>query len=261
MKNLLIILFFLSSGLTILAQTQERVMISGTIKMPPGDDFDGISIFNVNTNRGTVTNNDGEFEIAVAIGDRLRVSSVQFQEFTVIIDQGIIDAGQMNITINEVVNLLPEVVVNPYDLTGNVNVDVVRLQVVELPDTLTAADVADPYNGVVTSPRNEAMAESDNIPRLVNGLNFVNLFKELLIQTREEQVQQTEANIDEEVRLLISDEFFKEYVDIEAEKIPEFIFYADDMGLDEEMLKEGNELDLIDFLIQQGKNFKKQAKN
>lgn len=259
MKNLIIITFLFLSISTVFAQTLERDMISGTIQMPPGDDPDGISVFNVNTNRGTVTDNDGEFEIAVAVSDSLRVSSVQFQAFTVIVDQGIIDAEQINITVNEVVNLLPEVIVNPYDLTGNVSVDVVRLQVVELPDTLTAADVSDPYNDVVTSPRNQAMAESDNIPRLVNGLNFVNLFKELLIQTRGKQVQQTEANIDEEVRLLMSDEFFKEYLDIEAENIPEFIFYADDMGLDEEMLKEGNELDLIDFLIQQGKKFKKQT--
>lgn len=258
MKNLLIVISILLCGSTILAQNPERVMISGTIEMPPDDDPDGISVFNVNTNRGTVTNNDGEFEIAVGLQDSVQVSSVQFQEFTIIIDQGIIDAGQMNITVNEVVNFLPQVVVNPYDLTGNVRVDLVRLQVAELPDTLTAADVADPYMGVRTSPRNVAMAESDNIPRLVNGLNFVNLFKELLIRTRKEQVQQSEANIDDQVRLLISDKFFKEYLDIEEDKIPEFIFYADDMGLDEEMLKEGNELDLIDFLIEQGKKFKKQ---
>lgn len=235
-------------------------MITGNLAMPPGDDRAGISIFNVNTNRGTVTDNEGEFEIAVAINDSVRVSSVQFQEFTVIVDQGIIDAGKMNITINEVVNLLPEVVVNPFDLSGNVSVDVVRLQVVEMPDTLTAADVADPYANLETPPRNYAMEESDNIPRLVNGLNFVNLFRELLISTRRDQVQQSEANVDEQVRLLISDEFFKEYLDIEEENIPEFIFYADDMGLDEDMLKEGNELDLIDFLIKQGKNFKKQAR-
>lgn len=260
MKNIFIIIFVFFCGFSIVAQTQDRVMISGTIEMPPGDDPDGISVFNVNTNRGTVTDNDGEFEIAVALNDSLRISSVQFQEFTVIIDKGIIGSGQINITVNEVVNLLPEVVVNPYDFTGNVRVDLVRLQVVELPDTLTYADVADPYMNVRTSPRNEAMEESDNIPRLVNGLNFVNLFKELLIRTRKEQVQQREANIDDQVRLLISDEFFKEYLDIEEEKIPEFIFYADDMGLDEEMLKEGNELDLIDFLIQQGKKFKKQAR-
>lgn len=260
MKNLLIIIAVFLCGSTVFAQVPERVMVSGTIQMPPEDNHDGISVFNANTKEGTVTDNDGEFEIAVGLNDSLRISSVQFRPFTVVIDQGIVNSGQINISVNEVVNLLPEVIVNPYDLSGNVRVDVVRLQVVELPDTLTAAEVADPYANVVTSPRNEAMAESDNIPRLVNGLNFVNLFKELLVRTRTDQVQQSDANIDEQVRLLISDEFFKEYVDIEEEKIPEFIFYADDMGLDEQMLKEGNELDLIDFLIQQGKKFKRQTR-
>ncbi len=264
MKGLIIFISLFFSLFAVVAQNTERVNIAGTLQMPEGDDPQGITIFNQNSNRGTVSNNQGEFNIEVAVNDSVRFSSVQFQGFTVVIDRGIIDAGQMNILVNEVVNFLPEVVVNPYDLTGNVRVDIVRLQVVELPDTLTAGDVrntyvsADTYEYQQTQLRNVAFEDSDNIPRLVNGLNFVNLFKELLVSAKRDQATREGASLDANVRLLVTDEFFEEYMGIKEENITKFLFYADDMGLDEEMLKEGNELQLIDFLIEQSKKFKKQ---
>src|SRR5690606_36956690 len=120
MKKLLLSILILFSGFLLCAQTGERVEIQGTVEMPPGDDQQGISIFNLNTNRGTVTNNSGEFQILAKIDDSLSVSSIQFQHFIIIIDEGVINSRHLRISVNEVINQLPEVIVSPYDLTGNV---------------------------------------------------------------------------------------------------------------------------------------------
>src|SRR5690606_24621787 len=204
----------------------------------------------------------GQFNLLVALNDSITVSSLQFQTFTVVVDEGIIDSREINIRLNEVVNLLPEVVVRPYDLTGNITVDINRLAVTRLPDTLNAVNTqgmyfeSDAQPNLSSPPENVALADSEN--RLVNGLNFVNLFKEFLITTKTRQIQRPHSGVHADVRALYDDAFFRENFDIKLENIPDFIDFADRNGLKEEMLKEGNEMDLIEFLLDQSKRYKKQ---
>jgi len=249
------------------AQTGERILISGTIEVPLGDNPQGISVFNLNSNRFSVTDALGKFNIAVAINDSLRVSTLQFQEFAVIVDQGIINTKTLNIFVSEMVSRLPEVIVTPYDLSGNINVDLNRLKTAKLPTNLTETNVQnmgfDTETGanVQSLPYNTALAMSRT--RLVNGLDFVNIFKEFLIAKKREDVKNPYAKsanpeIDDYIRKIYEDDFFKENLVIEREYISDFIFYANDNGLSEQMLKGGNELDLIDFLIEQSKKYKKQ---
>jgi len=267
MKKASFFLLLLLIGVYTSAQTGERILISGTIEVPLGDDPDGISIFNLNSSRFAVTDSLGKFNLAVAFNDSLRVSTLQFQEFTVIIDRGIINTKTINIFVSEVVSRLPEVVVTPYDLSGNINVDLNRLEIAELPTNLTAANVQNMDFDSETNPNfqsppyNTALAMSKT--RLVNGLNFVNIFKEFLIAKKEEDLKHpysksVNPEIDDYVRKIYQDDFFRENLDIEREYINDFIFYANDNGLSEKMLKGGNELDLIDFLIEQSKKYNKQ---
>ena len=267
MKKASFFLLLLLIGLYTSAQTGERILISGTIEVPLGDDPRGISIFNLNSNRFAVTDSIGKFDIAVAFNDSLRVATLKFQEFTVIVDQGIINTKTLNIYVSEVVSRLPEVVVTPYDLSGNINVDLNRLKKVELPTNLTAANVQNIGFDTETGPDlkspkyNTALAMSKT--RLVNGLDFANIYKEFLIAKKKEVVKNpygksVNPEIDDYIRKIYEDDFFRENLDIEREYISDFIFYANDNGMSEQMLKGGNELDLIDFLIEQSKKYKKQ---
>lgn len=66
------------------------------------------------------------------------------------------------------------------------------------------------------------------------------------------------SDVDLKVRAMYNDEFFQQNLGIELQNINEFIYFADDNGLEEEMLKTGNELDLVQFLVEQSKRYKKQ---
>lgn len=264
MKKFLIIIAII---LGYVAQAQERISVSGSIQVPVGDESEGIIVYNLNSEVFTLTNPEGEFSIAVKINDSLRISAAQFQEFIVVIDEGVIQSGELNIYLNEIINLLPEVVVTPYDLSGNVRVDAARLPVVELPENYTASEVRNTYFASETGPsylsppKNTALGMSQT--RLVNGLNFVNIFKELLIESKKDEIkdpysERPNADIDTEIRQMYDNEFFQENLDIELEDINDFIYFADDSGLKEEMLQKGNELDLIEFLVEQSKKYKKQ---
>lgn len=267
MKKVSFFLIFLLIGLYSFAQTGERILISGIIEVPIADDPQGIGIFNLNSSELAVTNFLGQFTIEVAVNDSLRVSALQFQEFTVIIDQGVINSKTLNIYVSEVVRRLPEVVVSPYDLSGNINVDLNRLKIIELPTNLTGANVQNIYFESETGPNfqsrpfNTALAMSKT--RMVDGLNFVNIYKELLISKRGKDVRDPyrkslKGYIDDDIRKIYNDDFFRENLNIKLEYIDDFIYYADDNGLTEQMLIAGNELDLIDFLIEQSKKYKRQ---
>ncbi len=268
MKKSSFFLLLLIIGLTCSAQIGERISISGTIEVPLGDDPQGISIYNLNSNRLAVTDSLGKFNIAVAFNDSLRVSTLQFQEFSIIVDQGIINTGALNIFVSEVVSRLPEVVVTPYDLSGNINVDLNRLKIIEVPTNLTAANIqnrgfdAETAPDLKSRPYNTALAMSKT--RMVNGLDFVAIFKEFLIAKKREDVKNpysgsVNPEIDDYIRKIYEDDFFRENLNLEKEYISDFIFYANDNGLSEQMLQGGNELDLIDFLIEQSKKYKKQS--
>lgn len=248
------------------AQTTDRVKINGSIEVPAGEDPQGISVFNMNSLEGTISNSEGKFTISVAEGDSIKVFAVQFQEFLVVIDKRVLETEKMNIYVTELVNRLPEVLVSPYDLTGALNVDIEKLEVIQMPVNIDVGIPDGEYANVENvvdfgkAPKNQALAFSQT--RLVNGINFVNLFKLLLISNKKNDISNPYSNphkeIDTELRLLYNDQFFKDNFKIEFENISDFILYADRNGLDEEMLRKGNELDLIDFLMEQSKKYKKE---
>lgn len=262
MKKIKILLIFLFSSLVSFAQTGQRIPVSGNIQVPPGEEVRGITISNLVSNRGTVVDINGQFSIPVAAGDSLSISSIQFQEFIIVVDKGVVESGNLNITVNEVGNRLPQVVVSPYDLTGNVTVDVARLEVVEVPDTLTSVEVQSMYFEEDAAPdfrdRPRFDALDPNHSRMEDSRRFARLFSELVTTTQMKQEERRDADVDMKLRQVYDDEFFRKNLDIPLENINDFIFFADDNGLSEEMLKAGNELDLIQFLVEQSKKYKNQ---
>ncbi len=259
MKSFLIILFILFTVNAGFSQVDDRTRIAGVVQVPPEDEKLGIGVFNITAARGTVTNTEGEFNISVAVNDTLRITSIQFQDFFVVIDKGVINSRQLKIMITEDGNPLPEVVVTPYDITGNVTVDVYRLPVTRLPDTLESVDVQNVYYEIdagpdyQSPPRNIAL---ENPARLAEGMDFARLFRELVTTTQSDQREKPDANIAAKVRAVYDDDFFRTYLNLKLENITDFIFYASDHGLNDKMLKTGNEIELIDFLIEQSKKYK-----
>jgi hypothetical protein len=165
--------------------------------------------------------------------------------------------GQLNVFVSEAVTTLPEVVVSPYDLSGNVRVDVEIIPVVdtELP-TKSAAEI-NPYEYTfrpdsLVSPPNAAMRSG----MIYSGMNFANIFRNIFTSRNVMTTVGGEEDIDDQVLQLHEDEFFKEQLNIPQENIHEFIYFAEDNGLTPQMLKPENEMQLIEFLVAQSQKYK-----
>lgn len=254
MKSLVSIIVLLIS---INVVAQDRVAITGKITPPPGEDPQGISIINRTAKSATISNEVGNFNIRVAAGDTLHFSALQYQDFAVVIDNGVVQSRQLNVFISESVTELPEVIVTPYDLSGNVEVDVSRIPVADadLP-TQSAAEI-NSYEYTfrpdsLTSPPNAAMREN----MIKNSANFANIFRNIFTTRSVMTTVGRNKDLDDQVLQLYDDDFFKEHLNIEEENIHEFIYFAEDNGLTPQMLKEENELQLIDFLVKQSQRFR-----
>lgn len=258
-KKTLYIIFILFSSI-LFAQEKERILIDGKIIVPEEDSPEGLTIFNQNTARGTLANPDGEFRLRVGLGDTIVFSAIQFEEFSVVVEEGVINSEEMNVFLTETVTELPEVLLSDNELSGDIRVDVARIEVAD-PDVpwYSAADLKEmgvrrEPDSLMGADRNEAIAASNT--RLVNGLNFVNIFK-LLVGAEVRNNPFTKQELDEKLRNLYDDEFFRAFLDIERDRINDFIYYVTDHGLDDDLLAEGSELNLIEFLIEKSKEYKR----
>ncbi|MDT0293219.1 hypothetical protein ACFQ3R_08875 [Mesonia ostreae] len=259
MKKELLLLIFLLNLSFIQAQIENRVFIKGQVSVDSYMDAGDINIYNMNTTEGVSTNKYGEFIIKVGLNDRLMVSSIQYQKFIVTIDAGVLKNKTINIKISEAVNELEEITLKPYDLSGNVQADVAKITTVNVDRTKLSSE--EMVNTYAYKFRDDKDSKVENIAMdkgyLTNGLNFANIFRTIFNSNTKER-KLTAEDMDVSVRKVYNDDFFKRNLDVKKENINEFIFYAQENGLEERMLEKGNELDLIEFLIEKSKAYKMQ---
>ncbi|WP_299255128.1 carboxypeptidase-like regulatory domain-containing protein [uncultured Aquimarina sp.] len=259
MKMKLSLLFICCALSFSFAQITSRVMIDGRISAPIGDDVEGVVVYNLTTKKGTITDNKGDFRISVGANDKIEIIAMQYQKFVVLIDKGVLDNKRLNIFLNESVNLLDEVIVTPYDLLGNVSIDVKKIGVedsgIDEVAKLTSARINDTDYDWTADELSELENKVFLEDRMIYGLNFVNLFK-VVFQDKDKKDSKKPMDIDVQVRNIYNDEFFKTNLALEMDQINDFIFFAEENGLNKSYLEEGNELNLIEFLVSQSKEYK-----
>ncbi|WP_109851728.1 carboxypeptidase-like regulatory domain-containing protein [Aquimarina sp. AU58] len=261
MKIKLSVLFVCFIVSTSIAQITSRVIIHGKISAPIGDDVEGVVVYNRSTNKGTITTKDGKFKIGAGINDRIEVVAMQYQNFVILVDKGIVDTKRLNIFLNESVNQLEEVVVTPYDLAGNVSVDVKKIGFSQSGIGDVAEETSSRINDTDYDFRPDELSPLENKvfleDRMINGLNFVNLFKLFYNTKKTSKKKKYSSDIDVRVRDLYNDEFFKDYLALEIDQINDFIFFAEENGLNAKYFESGKELDLLQFLAYQSKLYHK----
>ena len=91
------------------------------------------------------------------------------------------------------------------------------------------------------------------------GLNFVNLFK-LLVDKKGDKISSTQDNsrIEEDgsLREIYNNKFFMTYLKIPQENINSFITFVQKNGLNDDLLKEENEMEFIQYLIDRSREFR-----
>ncbi len=120
-------LFLLVTILPCLVIAQSTKQLTGKV-IAKDKDVTGVVVQNITTTKATITDVDGSFMIQVAINDTLVFSAVQFKRKVVPITTTFFNSTFLTIPLEEFVNELREVVVQPYNLSGNLDSDLTGLQ-------------------------------------------------------------------------------------------------------------------------------------
>lgn len=113
------------------ANAQEPVLLDGKIKAK-NQDTEKIHVVNLNLEKGTVTNEYGEFQILAHENDSLYISSVQYQNTSVVVTAKMIDEGNLLIELQNTVNELAEVVIDDIQLSGYLGNDLEKISTTEV---------------------------------------------------------------------------------------------------------------------------------
>lgn len=257
--RIVLLLITIWQGLSLNAQSSKT--INGKV-VAKNKDVTGVVIQNKTTEKATITDEAGNFSIRVSLNDTLVFSAVQFKRKIIPITKAFYQASFLRIPLEEFVNELKEVVVQPFNLSGDLGTDVSGLK---LAKDVSAEALGLPNAGVmVVSQSENKLYDADHgkfayyyVIALVINLNKVmnrvsgrtKMLKErVALDKRYETTQKIEAKFIDS--LLIN------HLKIPKENFYEFISFAE---ADKEFftLAEGNdELKLWEFLILKSKAYR-----
>ena len=252
----LLILFCLTSIFTS-AQEIKRIEITGKV-IVNRNDLEGITVYNTSSNKGTVTDKEGNFVLEVALNNNVEFAALQFKNFKVAITQDIIDAKAMTVLLVEQVNKLPEVLILPHNLSGNLVVDVNSIALVN-PNldalyfglgNLDKIKFEDDYLSGIT---NIAMPKNN----LIYGVNMVNVVGLLLNQIFPSKTKTPFIPVYKKSNILYT--YDKDYLlaalNIIDKDLVEFVYFVEEDNFDFALLDLNREFEFLEFLKLQEQKF------
>ena len=239
------------------AQDIERIEIKGNI-IVERNDLEGVTVYNSSSNKGTVTDKEGRFILEVALNDRVEFAALQFKDFKIVITQDIIDNKAMTVLLVEQLNKLPEVIILPHNLTGDLVTDVNSIELIN-PNldalyfglgNLDKIDFTEDYLSGVT---NIAMRQN-NLLYGVNMMDVLSLFLTEIFpfKTRTEFVPEYK-------KIGILDVYDMDYLsaalNILEKDLIEFVYFVEEDNFDLVLLKPNREFEFLEFLKGQESKF------
>lgn len=243
-------------------KAQEFVkQIEGRVYSKDGD-VAAVHVSNISTKRGTITDRSGYFEIVASLNDTLVFSAVQYERFELIITGEILEKEILQVPLKESLTELDEVIVMPYNLTGDLNRDMGNMKV---DPVVTASTLGLPNAYVKVKTQNERkLFEADNGPWVYlgnykldttfNPMIMINFNKILNGITGRTKKLKKYVAIDKEINLLRSvkrsypDSVYVQEFRIPKDGLDEFFYFCEADSTFTAVAETGNVLRVWEFL-------------
>lgn len=102
---------------------KDSIVIGKVINAQDGTHIGNVNVLNLNQVKGTITAENGEFNIRAAVNDTLYFSYLGFKSRSVRVTNDMINIPGTVIDLTELAYALEDVVVTPYQLTGILEID------------------------------------------------------------------------------------------------------------------------------------------
>ncbi|MDC6361228.1 MULTISPECIES: carboxypeptidase-like regulatory domain-containing protein [Flavobacteriaceae] len=259
MKNILFVfgcLFVLSAY----AQNGTSKALLGRVTSPDGD-VTGVVVQNISTEQAVITDIDGNFSITVRRNDTLVFSAVQYQRKVLPITEVLYNTSFVMVPMEEFVNELREVVVRPYDLSGDLNQDLGKLTL-EKDVSAEALGLPNAKRKIPTQSERmlqQATAGKFNIgmilsPPLDPIINAITGRTKML--KNRVKVDATYAKT-QKVQDFYVDSLFVATLKIPQEKIDDFMYFCEVDEVFQQTVDSQDKLKIWDFMIQKSRIYRK----
>ena len=235
----------------------DPVVLQGRV-VEAAEGIPDVHILNLSASRATITDADGAFKIGVRRGDTLRISAVRYKRIQWIITERMLASGELQIALEPFVNDLDEVVVSPYDLTGDLTKDLQKLPAGGRP---TAFSLGLPNARVRRlSPTENRLHEATTGGGLVPLNPFLNaisgrtgrLKKQLAVERRYEKIQRW--------RVLYPDSVLTGQLQIPEARIEDFMYFCELDEAFEPLADSGDQLRIWGFLRKKSLEYRENNK-
>lgn len=219
-KSLIFSLFVMFCGTL---KAQKYKLLNGKIAHP---EFVVAGIHVINADRGLaeITDIDGNFEISVAIGEKLIFSGVQYEKRELEISPEIFALDQIVVYLEAFVNELDEVVVKPHNLSGSLSSDLSNVK-----QKINFDDVGIPgYKGVRKEKivSGKSLILSTLLLPISGGINIDAVYKHLSGYYKKlKKRRKLDAQFEHVYRIIkfYGVYFFEETYGLEQEEIYDFV--------------------------------------
>ena len=220
--------------------SQNRELIQGKV-IYRNIDVPAANVINNTAQSSTITNDQGEFEIYAKEGDEIIFSSVQYIIRTVRVNKEILENKRIIVQINKRVRELDEIVVTPEDTQKFLDLKEEQFKGFDY-----IADKSTKIQNVLTDNR-----------QVVNGLNFVNIFK-LLSSIVDAKSDEEKLNIipSEVLPYVLEENFFSGVLELESFEINDFLSKLDSDIEMKNLILEKNQFLIIDYLLNKSDTYK-----
>ncbi|NJB70747.1 hypothetical protein GGR42_001209 [Saonia flava] len=163
-KILFVFLFMASASMG--AQNFFSHQLEGKVQSDNKDVAD-VHVMNTTTGRATITDQEGYFEIVVKLNDTLLFSAVQYKRKQVVISQTMLESSLVYVPLEEFMNELDEVVVRPFNLSGDLTKDMENL---EIGPVVSASTLGLPNANAKTFTQSERLLKEASMPKFNMGM-------------------------------------------------------------------------------------------
>lgn len=267
-----VIILFISQF--VFSQNIERQVVKGKITADSLD-VENITVFNISSNIGAVTDEFGIFYIKAKEKDTLFFQALSFVSQKYILTKNDFYVDELEVKLNVKINELNEVVVSPNTLTGDLKQDTKKIKTY---DFLSGIDMKvikhyddDKYYkspNITTSPDHFAPGGSTfDFSAIGKGIGKLlgikrNSKKNVEAVIAERKLRDVQSkSFSEHIKERYSNHFFTTTLKIKNEELASFLGFAE-LPSNElvELLEVENELKLLEYLILKATEFKKEIK-
>ena len=220
--------------------SQERELIQGKV-IYRNINVPAANVINNTSQTSTITNDQGEFEIFAKEGDEIIFSSVQYIIRTVRVNDEILKNKRLIVQINQRIRELDEVVITPDDTDKFLDLKEEQFKGFDY-----IADKSTKIENILTDNR-----------QVVNGLNFVNIFKLLssLVDSKSEE-EKLSILPSEALPLILEENFFTDILNLEFFEVNDFLLQLDLDPEIKQLIIKKNQFLLIDYLLNKSDIYK-----